>query len=91
MQEIKKVVGVNLLIFVAYTVLSHFSSSSRDGGGDGNLMISGLAIWIQAPVNFFLCLNNFSKGKKELGRAYLLSLSLILLIGFSTCFGAIKL
>jgi hypothetical protein len=79
-----KIVGVNLIILLAYTILVFaFSGGSEKGLG----ILIGLAfcIAIHAGLNFIFAIFSFIQKFKEEGKSFLLSALLIVLIGFPTC------
>ena len=85
MNKFGKIVGGNLLILLIYTLSSHifFTQLNR-------LILLAVMIVIQVVLNLIYCIVNFSKGDTELGKAFLLSTGLVLVIGFSTCIGVIE-
>jgi hypothetical protein len=85
MHKVDKTVGVNLLIFLIYTLSSHifFTQLNR-------LILLAVMIVIQVVLNLIYCIVNFSKGDTELGKAFLLSAGLVLVIGFSICSGSLS-
>ena len=85
MNNIKKIVGINMIILVIYTILVNIANR---GGSEAGLGIAlGLAslIFFQVITNVIMCLICFGDKKSELGKAYLLSAGMVLLIGFSSC------
>ncbi|NOS91594.1 MAG: hypothetical protein HOP30_06705 [Cyclobacteriaceae bacterium] len=79
-----KIVGVNLIILLVYTILIiAFSSGSEKGLG----ILIGLAfcISIHSGLNFIVAIASFINKSKENGRSFLLSALLIVLIGFPSC------
>ncbi|MFY8035906.1 MAG: hypothetical protein ACOVMQ_02005 [Cyclobacteriaceae bacterium] len=79
-----KIVGVNLIILLAYTILIiAFSSGSEKGLG----ILIGLAfcIAIHSALNFIVAIIYFIQKLNEEGKSFLLSAFLIVLIGFPSC------
>jgi Na+/proline symporter len=88
MNPLKKIASINMGILLIYTLLSRLADSS--GGqykGLGFMIFMMIAIGVHVLVNIILCLFHFARKNKELGRAYLISGILVLLIGFSACLG----
>lgn len=86
MNDLKKTGGYNLLILVFYTVL--VSVFSKGNQWQMNVMILlAMLISVQVGINLFLSLIFFLKRDKVKGKNFLLSALLILIIGFSTCYG----
>jgi heme/copper-type cytochrome/quinol oxidase subunit 2 len=88
MNAVKKIGGINLAILLIYSVIARLSDTN--GGnykGMGFMMMMMLFVGLHVVINLIICLVHFSRRNKELGRAYLLSSILVLVIGFSTCWG----
>ena len=87
MNEIKKIAGYNLLVLLIYTILLHFT-----GGGPEKslniLVFSAIIIGIHVLVDLVACAYFFSNHNKPMGKAWLLSAGIVLVIGFSTCLGS---
>ena len=91
MNKLGKVAGINLLILFVYMILIYFTNS---GGGEAELaiaLLSSLCIGLQVFVNFVLGIVFFVKSDRVAGRAFLLSAVVVLVVGFSSCFGAVSL
>jgi len=64
------------------------------GGGHNELGFAigaMLVIGAQVLINLIAAEYNWYKGRKELGKSYLLSMFIILIVGFSACFGGASL
>jgi uncharacterized membrane protein YozB (DUF420 family) len=86
MNDLKKTGGYNLFILVVYTIL--VSVFSKGNQWQMNVMILlAMLISVQVGINLLLSLIFFLKREKVRGRNFLLSAFLILIIGFSTCYG----
>jgi heme/copper-type cytochrome/quinol oxidase subunit 2 len=88
MNAVKKIGGVNLAILLIYSVIARLSDTK--GGtykGMGFMMMMMLFVALHVVVTLIICLIHFARKNKELGRAYLLSSILVLIIGFSACLG----
>ena len=83
MREFKIIGGINLLILIIYTVFLKISDNPHDSLAIG--IYSAMLIAIHVIVNIIASLVYFGNKNKALGKAYLLSAALILLVGFSTC------
>lgn len=84
MKLIPKVTGYNLLAILVYSACIRLAS-----GGDSMsiLIFSAFAVGIHAIIGIVISLGFFASRNKELGRAWLLSTLIVLLVGFSTCLG----
>ena len=94
MEKTKKIVTINLIILVLLMSLMFFPSLSTRGGGHNELGFAigaMFVIGVQVLVNLIAAGYNWFKNKKELGKAYLLSMFIVLIIGFSACFGGASL
>jgi hypothetical protein len=83
-QGTKKILGVNLGIFAAYTFLS-FLVGYKDGSGG---LIHAFFIAIHVIISFLIgIIRLIAVRNNSDGGAYILSAVLILVIGFGTCMG----
>ncbi len=80
MEATIKIGGINLLVIIIYTVI--FQANFLN-----TFELYVLVIITHYIINLFASITYFSRHNNKLGRAYLLSSGLVLLIGFSTCFG----
>lgn len=88
MNPLKRIAAINMAILLVYTLLSRLADNK--GGqykGLGFMIFMMIGIAVHVLVNIILCLFHFARKNKELGRAYLISAILVLLIGFSACLG----
>lgn len=89
MQGTGRIVGINLLIMAVYTVLSFgifiMDSDQYAAMGYGIFMM-GL-IGVHALVLLIMGIIFFVKKENNKGKIYLISLLVVLLVGFSACFG----
>ncbi len=82
MEDIKKIAGVNLVILVVYSALCTFS-----GDPYVPLVFMAFGVGMHTIILFFISLYHFVRKENALGRTFLLTGALILVIGFSSCFG----
>lgn len=88
MERTGKIVGINLLIFVAYTLLIH-ATSGRDAPIEGSILA-----YVHAGGIFVvgLLMAIFNKDEKRaMGVGLILAGLLIVIIGFSVCIGTLDL
>ena len=88
MEDIGKIVGINLLIFVLYTLIIH-AVTGRDAAITGSMIAYAHAggIFIIGLVMVI-----FDKGKvRHRGAGLILAALLITVIGFSVCLGTFNL
>ncbi|MES3017993.1 MAG: hypothetical protein V4721_09450 [Bacteroidota bacterium] len=79
----KKVIGINLLLFVVYVILINISSSVADKGfniaiGMGVCMVIHVLLNVISGVFFFVI------NKSDLGKSLLLSAAVLVPLGFCT-------
>ncbi len=94
MEKAKKIITVNLFILVGLMSLFFFPSLSTKGGSHNNLGFAigaMIVIAVQAFVNLMAAGFYWYKNKKELGKSHLLSMFIVLIVGFSACFGGTSL
>ncbi len=88
MKHLKTIVGINLVIILVYSVLIRIAA----GGGTGNdknlgiLFFSAFVIAIHVITCLIITGVMYSKSN-DLGKAWLLSSGIVLLVGFSSCLG----
>ena len=89
MSQLKKILGINILILLGYTLLIH-ATASKGGKGEGIdvLLELMLAVGLHVGINFIVSMIHFWTKNDSLGKAFLLSTGLVLVIGFSTCLGS---
>lgn len=87
MSQLKKILGFNVLILLGYTLLIH-ATASNGGEGIDVLLELMLAVGLQVVINFIVSMIHFWTKNDSLGKAFLLSTGLVLVIGFSTCLGS---
>lgn len=84
----KKAIVVNLLILIGYTL---YVNLSAENGGDralGILIILAFLIGIHVFINFIISIAAFMRKDKATGKTFLLNAGIILLVGFSSCWGS---
>lgn len=85
MKAIKTSAGINLLILLMYTLVISLYS------GDNALVILFallVLVGIHVAVNVVLAIVFFVRGEKPRGKAFLLSALIVLVVGFSSCWGS---
>lgn len=89
MNSFKKIVGINLLILLVYSLLIRFASMGSSPG-DVSMSIaifSAFAVGAHVLVSLVISLAKFADNNREGGRAWLGATGLVLLVGFSVCLG----
>jgi len=89
MKSLKRIAGINLLVILVYSVLIRIMSM---GGGHNEeglavMILSAFAVGIHVITCLIASGVSYSDKKKEVGKAWLLSAGIVLLVGFSTCLG----
>ena len=93
MNAIKKVAGINLIILLAITVIGAVTGFNESGQykGLGAMILMAVGVDMQTAILLGISLIQFLRSNKESGKAFLLSGLLILVVGFSACFGVASL
>ncbi len=86
MSNLKLIPGINLLVLLLYTVFINITSTGSERSL-GVAVSMAFCITAQVAINLMASLIKFSTHEPALGRSYLLSAGIVLLIGFSACFG----
>lgn len=92
MQGTGKIVGINLIIMAVYTVICFgiFIADSDQYAGMGyGIFMMGL-IGLHVVALLILAIVFFVRKENTKGKAYLISLVVVLLIGFSACLGGMS-
>lgn len=92
MQGTGRIVGINLIILAIYTVitLGIFMNDSDQYAGMGYGIFMMILLGVQSLILLILSIVFFVKKNKERGKAFLISLFVVLLVGFSACFGGMS-
>lgn len=93
MNEIKKIAGINLIILLVIIVIGGVTGYNESGQyqGLGAMILMALGIGTQTAILIGASLIQFLRKNKQSGQAYLLSGVLVLIVGFSACFGVASL
>jgi len=92
MKNFGKIIRINLLIMLAYSLiaLAITWSAVKSGEPYAGLTYALLMMYViilHSLVVLIIMIIKFVKGEKELGMSYLLSLFVIGIVGFSSCMG----
>lgn len=89
MKNLGKIIGWNLSILLVYSVLVRLTNRGYSGnsGGLNVLIYSAMLIAFHVFMNFGLALNSYSSGDKQTGNSFMLSMVIVLIVGFGTCLG----
>lgn len=90
MSNLKKVLLVNFLILIGYNLLFQGITWSQDYHTRSLGLAIGLAfaVLLHTTTLFILSIVFFAKKDRDRGLAHAMSMCIILVIGFSTCYGA---
>jgi hypothetical protein len=83
MENFGKIIGLHLLILLAYSLISKLL-----GQWDGDLtmlIVMGMFVSTQTFFCLGIEIKKFTESKKQEGAIYLLTCLLVLVIGFGTC------
>jgi hypothetical protein len=87
MTSLKKIAGVNLVILLIYSILIHVLSGGGRDASLGIMIMSAFVIGSHVIICLIITAATYGNKNKELGKAWLLSTGIVLLVGFSTCLG----
>ncbi len=87
-----RIIGINLIILAIYTIgsiaISSQDQSQYESMGYGLIMM--ILIAVHVLILLIVGIVFFVRKEKEKGKAFLISLCVVLLIGFSACLGGIE-
>lgn len=86
LKELTKIAGINLAVLLLYTLIC-YSASPHNNHDYSFLILMMMFIGAHAVVNAILAIIFFIKGDSAKGLAFLISIFVTLVIGFSACFG----
>lgn len=89
MKEVKKITSVNLIILLIYSIIIRLllSTGHNDGKLVGVLALSAVLIILHVFINLVVMIVYYAKKNNSMGKAWLLSAGILLLVGFSACLG----
>ena len=91
MKEVKLIVGINLVILLAYSIAIYFYEVRINGGGFGYTVAMMLAVSAQSMTCLFAGIVLLLLKYKALSNAFAVAWLVIALVGFSLCIGGGKL
>ncbi len=89
MNDIGKIVGINLLVMLLYMILINVTSLGQERQL-AVLVFSAFAVGIHVAISIFVGIILFIQ-KNPKAKAFLLSAGIVLVIGFSSCLGSASL
>lgn len=90
MKQIKKIIGINLIILLVYTfIIQCIGQLEKDQHGQVLLVIvfNTVALIAHVVMNLLFAIFFSFNDKNSQGKAFLLSAIVVLLVGFSCCWG----
>jgi len=89
MEKLKTIAGVNLLLILLYSIIIRliFTASGEYYDDLGVLLVSMFVITIHVGLNLLAAIIFFVQKNNSLGKAFLISTVIVLIIGFSACIG----
>ncbi len=90
MKEVKKIAVINLLILLAYSLIIRIingGGGTHNDEGIGILFLSAIAVSLHVFVCLVIMAFHYFDKNNNMGKAWLLSAGIVLLVGFSTCLG----
>lgn len=90
MNTTTKILGINLIVLLIYTLLSLAISGTEYEAGMSFGIMMMLAVPAHAAINLILAVVYFIRKNNAAGLACLISVGGVGLIGFSACFGGMS-
>ncbi|HXO74074.1 MAG TPA: hypothetical protein VN824_02565 [Puia sp.] len=91
MKSLGRIAVVNILVILAYSALIRLIAWGGSGRGSeaglGIALMSAFAVGAHVLICLVVAGVYSSDKKRDLGKAWLLSAGVVLLVGFSTCLG----
>ena len=95
MKNFGKIIGINLIILLVYSVLAYFINGTSGGSSGYDALGYGFILMVflvpHVLVNLIIAIVKFVRKEKELGSSYLLSMFIVAIVGFSSCAGGMEL
>lgn len=89
MSTFSKIAGINLLVLVAYTILIHITGGGHGNASLGIMLVSSVVIGLHVILCLIISgLESANSERKESAKAWLWSALIVLLVGFSVCWGS---
>lgn len=87
-----RIIGINLIILAIYAIIAAAISSQDQSGyaGAGYGLIMMVLLAIHVLILLIVGIVFFVRKDREKGKAYLISFCVVLLVGFSACFGGME-
>lgn len=89
MNSTTKILGINLLILLAYTLILLAASGSGSSAGMNFGILMMMAVPFHAIINLILAVVFFIKKDNPSGVAFLISMAVVGVVGFSSCLGGL--
>lgn len=89
MKYLNKIAGYNLLAILVYSILIRVIAGGGNYQHDGLDVVglSAVAVCVHVLLCLLLSLYTYTRVDDALGKAWLLSSGIVLLVGFSACLG----
>ena len=91
MKEVVIIVGINLAILLAYSVVFYFESTSYHSGGFGYAVMMMLAVGAHSLSCLIIAIVLLLMKRKKSSNGFAIACLAVALIGFSFCLGGGKL
>ena len=87
MKSLKKIAGFNLLAILVYSAIIRLVAGGQSEGDMGILIMSAFAVGLHVVVCLIVSAIEYGGISKEIGKAWLASAGIVLVVGFSVCLG----
>ena len=91
MEQSKKIIGINLAILLGYTIIIQLIAQINGNNQYQSLfvlIVTMYAMIAHIGIHFLIAIFYFFKDDGDTGKVFLLSSLIVLLVGFSTCWGS---
>lgn len=92
MKQNKKIIWINLALLLTYTLIIQYANEAQNDQMQNPFFVlaySMYAIIAHIGLNLILAIGYYFKEDKTKGNVFLLSSLIILLVGFSSCWGSL--
>jgi len=90
MTDFRKIAAYNLIALLIYTVMANIAATGKERQLGVMILLAGL-VSLHVAGNLLAAIVFFIQRNNTKGRAFLLSALIVLLIGFSACWGSASL
>lgn len=87
LSQTAKLMGINLVFLLLSTLVIGLTNRTGAEAGLGFLILEAMLIAVQVGFNVLAAIVGFVTDRNDWGKAFLASAAVVLVVGFSACFG----